>query len=116
MTARYGTILYSILLWLVIVGCWLFINNPSSLKAAPNKQKTMYTYLALGDSYTIGEMVPMAENFPHQLVATLQQEHIEVAAPVIIAKTGWTTDELAMSIAEHNITDTFSFVTLLIGV
>lgn len=76
----------------------------------------MYTYLALGDSYTIGEQVPMSENFPHQVVEILKQQNMDVAAPVIIAKTGWTTDELAMAITEHNITDTFSFVTLLIGV
>jgi lysophospholipase L1-like esterase len=76
----------------------------------------MYTYLALGDSYTIGEQVPMAENFPHLTVEMLKKNNIDVAAPVIIAKTGWTTDELAMAIREHNVTDTFSFVTLLIGV
>lgn len=76
----------------------------------------MYNYLALGDSYTIGEQVPMIENFPHQLVALLKQENIAVSTPVIIAKTGWTTDELAASIREHNIHESFSFVTLLIGV
>ena len=76
----------------------------------------MYTYLALGDSYTIGEQVPMAENFPHQTVALLKNAHIEVAAPVIIATTGWTTDELAQAIREHSLQETFSFVTLLIGV
>lgn len=84
--------------------------------AAPKKQKTMYTYLALGDSYTIGEQVSMADNFPHQTVEQLKKQNFDVAAPVIIAKTGWTTDELAMAIQEHNITDTFSFVSLLIGV
>ncbi len=76
----------------------------------------MYTYLALGDSYTIGEQVPMKENFPHQAVALLKQQHFDIADPVIIATTGWTTDELAASIREHNIRETFSFVTLLIGV
>jgi lysophospholipase L1-like esterase len=76
----------------------------------------MYTYLALGDSYTIGEQVSSDENFPHQTIALLKTQGIEVANPVIIATTGWTTDELAASIREHNITDTFSFVTLLIGV
>lgn len=76
----------------------------------------MYTYLALGDSYTIGEQVPMSQNFPHLVVEMLKKKNIDVAAPVIVAKTGWTTDELAMAIREHNITDTFSFVTLLIGV
>ena len=81
-----------------------------------NFHKHMYTYLALGDSYTIGEQVHMKENFPHQATALLQKQHFDVADPVIIATTGWTTDELAASIREHNITDKFSFVTLLIGV
>ena len=76
----------------------------------------MYTYLALGDSYTIGEQVSSKDNFPHQTVTLLAKEKIEVADPVIIATTGWTTDELATSIREHNIRETFSFVTLLIGV
>ncbi|HQE13269.1 MAG TPA: SGNH/GDSL hydrolase family protein [Flavipsychrobacter sp.] len=76
----------------------------------------MYTYLALGDSYTIGEQVPLQENFPFQLVKKLQADGLEVALPVIIAKTGWTTDELATAIREENIQETFSFVTLLIGV
>lgn len=76
----------------------------------------MHTYLALGDSYTIGEQVPMQENFPHQLVKLLNAKGIKTAEPVIIAKTGWTTDELAASIREHNLHETFTFVTLLIGV
>ncbi|MBN8669925.1 MAG: SGNH/GDSL hydrolase family protein [Chitinophagales bacterium] len=75
-----------------------------------------YTYLALGDSYTIGELVPAAENFPHQLATMLNAQGINVTEPVIIATTGWTTDELAAAIKERNIQDTFSFVTLLIGV
>lgn len=76
----------------------------------------IHTYLALGDSYTIGEQVPMKENFPHQLAAMLNAKGIKVADPVIIAKTGWTTDELAASIREHNLHEAFTFVTLLIGV
>jgi len=76
----------------------------------------MYTYLALGDSYTIGEQVPVHDNFPYQTVALLKKDKIEVADPVIIATTGWTTDELAASIREHNIKEIFSFVSLLIGV
>ncbi len=76
----------------------------------------MYSYLALGDSYTIGEQVPQSDNFPHQAVELLRKKHFDVADPVIIATTGWTTDELAASIREHNIRETFSFVSLLIGV
>ncbi len=76
----------------------------------------MYSYLALGDSYTIGEQVPAPDNFPNQSVRILRAAGIDVADPVIIATTGWTTDELAAAIMEHNISETFSFVTLLIGV
>jgi len=75
-----------------------------------------HTYLALGDSYTIGESVPAAENFPHQTVALLWKEGLQVADPLIIATTGWTTDELAESIREHKLHESFSIVTLLIGV
>ncbi len=76
----------------------------------------MLTYLALGDSYTIGEQVPYAQNFPMQTVALLQQKNIQVAQPVIVATTGWTTDELQAAIREKAINETFSFVSLLIGV
>lgn len=76
----------------------------------------MYTYLALGDSYTIGESVHMHDNFPHQATKLLQKQNFDVADPVIIATTGWTTDELAAAIREHNLNEHFSFVTLLIGV
>jgi len=78
--------------------------------------KHMYSYLALGDSYTIGEQVPMQDNFPHQTTQLLRKQNMDVADPVIIATTGWTTDELAAAIREHNIHETFSFVSLLIGV
>jgi len=87
------------------------------LQLAPQKHKKhMHTYLALGDSYTIGEQVSAPDNFPHQTVKMLRTMGTDVTEPVIIATTGWTTDELATSIREHNITDTFSFVSLLIGV
>src|SRR5690606_35614934 len=76
----------------------------------------MHTYLAIGDSYTIGEAVPAAENFPNQATALLRKDGLPIADPVIIATTGWTTDELAGSIREHNLQETFSVVTLLIGV
>jgi lysophospholipase L1-like esterase len=75
-----------------------------------------FTYLALGDSYTIGESVPGEENFPSQTVAILKKNGIEMAAPTIIAKTGWTTDELAGAIKKSGVKGTFSFVSLLIGV
>jgi len=79
-------------------------------------EKHKYNYLALGDSYTIGESVGDNERFPVQLASRLSADDIDISAPVIIAKTGWTTDELLAAIKEKNVTDTFSIVTLLIGV
>lgn len=73
-------------------------------------------YLALGDSYTIGEAVAEDGRWPTQLAAALRDEGIALAPPRIIATTGWTTDELhaamdaAEPIGEHG------FVSLLIGV
>jgi lysophospholipase L1-like esterase len=73
-------------------------------------------YLALGDSYTIGEAVPSNQNFPNQLVASLSQEGIKVAAPRIIATTGWTTTNLKNAIASAQPSNDYDLVTLLIGV
>lgn len=74
------------------------------------------TYLALGDSYTIGESVAQKESFPYQLVSELKAQKITVANPKIIAKTGWTTDELEAAIKAENIVQGYDIVTLLIGV
>jgi lysophospholipase L1-like esterase len=79
-------------------------------------QDQKYKYLALGDSYTIGESVEEYERFPVQLSARLKKEGIDIPNPLIIAKTGWTTDELMTAINEKNVRDTFDIVTLLIGV
>lgn len=75
-----------------------------------------HTYLALGDSYTIGEMVPEDQRFPVQAASLLCAAGIPMAPPRIIARTGWTTDELAGAIREAQVTDTYDLVTLLIGV
>ena len=80
-----------------------------------NDVKTM-KYLALGDSYTIGESVDEQNRFPIQLADTLRAYGIEVNNPVIVATTGWTTDELAAGIEEANISGNYELVTLLIGV
>jgi lysophospholipase L1-like esterase len=73
-------------------------------------------YLALGDSYTIGELVPQDQSFPFQLVANLNLSGIKVSSPEIIATTGWTTDDLIKAIREKNLKKKFDLVTLLIGV
>ncbi|MGH8078339.1 MAG: GDSL-type esterase/lipase family protein, partial [Lysobacter sp.] len=74
------------------------------------------SYLALGDSYTIGEGVPEAGRWPVQLAAALRREGIDLADPRIIATTGWTTDELATAIDAAEPVGSFDFVSLLIGV
>ena len=74
------------------------------------------SYLALGDSYTIGEAVSQDQSFPYQLVAKLNLAGFKMSDPEIIATTGWTTDELIKAIREKNIQDKFDLVTLLIGV
>lgn len=72
-------------------------------------------YLALGDSYTIGESVEEAERFPNQLAALLADEGFSVEVK-IIARTGWTTDELWQGIQKEDITPPYDMVSLLIGV
>ena len=84
---------------------------------------TTYSYLALGDSYTIGEQVPLAESFPYQTLQLLRKKDISLdnhqhvfAAPEIIAKTGWTTDELTAAIGQTIFLPKYDMVSLLIGV
>ena len=89
---------------------------PAYFMISETPKEHKYTYLALGDSYTIGEMVDEKDRFPVQLVNRLRGDSISINEPVIIATTGWTTDELMAAIKEKNIKDTFNIVTLLIGV
>lgn len=72
--------------------------------------------LALGDSYTIGEGVAQSERWPVVLAARLRSEGVAVGEPQIVARTGWTTDELDAAITEANPRGPFGLVTLLIGV
>lgn len=76
----------------------------------------MLKYLALGDSYTIGESVAEAERWPCQLVQRLREQDIQIADPHIIAATGWTTGKLLSAIAKENIREPYDLVSLLIGV
>jgi lysophospholipase L1-like esterase len=81
-----------------------------------------YSLLALGDSYTIGEGVSAEDSFPYQAVRLLQDAGQSFLPPEIVARTGWTTDELAGAMAAKDWLGRgwreppFDFVTLLIGV
>lgn len=77
---------------------------------------TPWRYLALGDSYTIGESVGETERFPAQLAQQLRAQGLNMSDAGIIARTGWTTDELDKAIRSNEPQGTFDLVTLLIGV
>ena len=85
----------------------------------PSKSTTtadQLSYLALGDSYTIGEAVAQNQCFPYQLAVLLGNQGVKVADPKIIAKTGWTTGELKQGIQAEALAVRYNIVTLLIGV
>ena len=73
-------------------------------------------YLALGDSYTIGEGVEPDGRWPVQLARALRNEGVALADPHIVAATGWTTDELSAAIDAAEPLGRFDFASLLIGV
>lgn len=83
-------------------------------------RKLPLNYLALGDSYTIGESVPESENFPNATVKMLRLAGHQCNDPKIIATTGWTTDELAAAIDKakkaNELLKLYDIVSLLIGV
>jgi lysophospholipase L1-like esterase len=73
-------------------------------------------YLALGDSYTIGEDVAEDGRWPVQLAALLRADGIAVDPPTIVARTGWTTDELSAAMDDADLAREYDLVSLLIGV
>lgn len=82
----------------------------------PSPDPTSKTYLALGDSYTIGQSVAATERFPNQTTALLRAQNIKIADPVIVAITGWTTRDLINALNANPQPNTFDVVSLLIGV
>lgn len=91
---------------LIALGWWQL----RALKRNPTR------FLALGDSYTIGEAVEERGRWTVQLAARLRASGVAIGDPEIIARTGWTTDELAAGIREIGPVGPFGIVTLLIGV
>jgi lysophospholipase L1-like esterase len=83
----------------------------SSIQNGENKN-----YLALGDSYTIGESIPANERYPVQAVKMLEQSGIHFDPPQIIATTGWTTADLLSAIDKTQFAGKYDIVSLLIGV
>ncbi|MFN3489912.1 MAG: SGNH/GDSL hydrolase family protein [Emticicia sp.] len=103
----------TLVLFLLLFSCE---SSSQNINSQSNNMTNGLSYLALGDSYTIGESVAESERWPVQLSKSLTKNGLEVASPQIIARTGWTTDELKAKIVSEKITKTYDLVSLLIGV
>ncbi|KAA9035539.1 SGNH/GDSL hydrolase family protein [Ginsengibacter hankyongi] len=114
-------IIYLPIIFLSLISCIkkndsTFINMPPVDTSDISKDTSTKTYLALGDSYTIGQSVPDYERFPVQTVIYLRAKNISIKDADIIAVTGWTTGDLLNALNNNPPKNNYSFVTLLIGV
>ncbi|RZM29644.1 MAG: SGNH/GDSL hydrolase family protein [Pedobacter sp.] len=100
----------------LLMACEKPQDNIMTTTVTPVVAGTSHTYLALGDSYTIGESVEQNQSFPFQLATKLSNDGISVSTPKVIARTGWTTGELQSAIQAADLKGTYDIVTLLIGV
>ncbi|WP_153798737.1 SGNH/GDSL hydrolase family protein [Foetidibacter luteolus] len=91
-------------------------SNPPGADTSLVEDTASYSFLALGDSYTIGASVLPAERFPAQTVELLSSIGKKVGALQYIATSGWTTSNLIAAINQQNPKGPFDIVTLLIGV
>ena len=115
--------LYLILTTLLFTGCSASLDlKESESEVTIEKPKDnpanegSFTYLALGDSYTIGERVCETCRFPAQLKTEFEAHTQTNLETEIIARTGWTTDNLINAISNADLTSDYDLVTLLIGV
>jgi lysophospholipase L1-like esterase len=117
---RYQTV--PMLLLLITIGtssCTkkVIMTETPTVMPTPMPTTSVYkSYLALGDSYTIGQSVDSADRFPAQTAAILKQQNINIVPLQYIATTGWTTTNLATAITSVNPKGPFDVVSLLIGV
>lgn len=97
------------LVLMLLAGCVTFDDRSQ-------EEPVTVQYLALGDSYTIGESVEVAGRWPVQLAERLRTAGYEVDEPLIVAQTGWTTEELDEGITRAGVRRAYNLVSLLIGV
>ena len=95
---------------------WLSALAAMATLATPATHAGDLTFLALGDSYTIGEGVAAGGRWPQRLAQRLRADGIALADPQIVATTGWTTDELSAAIDAATLAPPYDLATLSIGV
>jgi len=81
-----------------------------------NQRESPYSFIALGDSYTIGEGINEDERWPNQFVDVAYENGVDFDQPMIIAETGWKTYDLLNAINQTNFTKKYDYISLLIGV
>ena len=113
MLNRFSTMRWTLVLFIgfTLLSC----QKPSEPTLKPKDDSTSISWLALGDSYTIGQGVNASERFPAQTFDLLKLRSIKSAQLTYIATTGWTSSELDKSISQQNLAY-YDFVTVLIGV
>lgn len=99
-------------LLILLVAC----TAPEEQTTKPQSTEGQSAFLALGDSYTIGESVEVDQRWPVQLAVELRELGIDIADPVTIARTGWTTADLQAAIGRLYQGEQYDLVFLLIGV
>ena len=82
----------------------------------PPKPAVPVRMLALGDSYTKGESVPVSKSWPYQLEVALLPDSVRVTSLKVVAYTGWTTADLLVAIQKNKLKPEYDLVTLQIGV
>lgn len=120
---QHRLLLLPILLLIAGIGCQTPAEQPTPTPqphpapdTLPQPPDTAISYLALGDSYTIGTSVDSVDRWPTQLRNTLLGRNLPMGPPVYIARNGWTTGNLLDGITQGAYPDTFDLVSLLIGV
>lgn len=105
--------IFLFLIFLIVMGCK---NEPKEQRVHDVQQSDRISFLALGDSYTIGESVATEKRWPVQLADTLHRLGFPVQEPKIIATTGWTTADLLKALEKKTGERKYDLVSLSIGV